>query len=314
MEMLEQHLWHELPPHTGSYAKISQKENVDTAVIFVHGWNGGADKTWYNFQGLVDSSERCEHWEKCDLFFFEYESVWNHIATSSGGLWDFLEGIYPEPKDDWFAANFAEIGIPELALEADLSALPCARHYTNLVLVGHSEGGVVIRKMLLDIIQTGVGMPKRAAAGRLAESQQDSSIEFAPSAPNPSLQFPATVELRLFAPALFGYRPSGGPGLVATSPGVGDLLHWSLNASPAYQDLKDPTKLLEPLQAETEKLAPENPMLRARITWAIDEHIVAIGPGRYTIDHQAKDAPGRTHSSVCKPTQHYLDPLEFCEL
>lgn len=139
------------------------------------------------------------------------------------------------------------------------------------------------------------------------------------TAPDPAL--PLQGKLRLFAPALFGYRPSGLLGAIANSPGLGDLIDWSLvSSSPAYQALRNRKTgqrskfLSDDMQRRTEDLAARHPILRARVLWGSEEHVLDRGPGRYTTDVSRDQAEGKTHTSVCKPTPEYLHPLEFCEL
>jgi hypothetical protein len=126
----------------GSYALVSDGLEVDTAVIFVHDFLGDAQGTWLNFQEMI-CSQGNEHplWAKCDVFFFSYRSFRDDITESAGALLKFMRAIFPKPPSWVFEIPEQLKGFSSLL---DLTKdIPTYRH---LVLVGHSEGGIVIRR------------------------------------------------------------------------------------------------------------------------------------------------------------------------
>lgn len=295
------HFQHFLPQYSGSYAYISGSEEVDTAAIFVHGFFGDATKTWYDFQHLVDVPACRDKWIACDLFFFQYSSVWAHIHANSFRLQRLVADLYPRPKRELFSLDLRTLGFGLAdAAEPQITVLPAERNYKRVLLVGHSEGGVIIRQALLTMIQGRT----RAAAGDENASVGGSEGGHAPP---PALD----GAVRLFAPALFGYRPSGLLGALARSPFVGRFVDWVLSStSSAFQDLSDPRELLSSLQAQTETLASSHAILRASILWGENEHVLKTG--QYQDDAIVEFVPGGTHTSICKPRPDFLRPLEFC--
>ena len=294
------HLTVDLPGYPGSYGLISQDESADCAAIFVHGFGGDAEMTWFNFQGLLDLEKHREHWSKYDLFFWQYQSLWDHIEASSDRLRHLMEDLYPIPNPQLFEIELGTL---------ELSALPTDRRYSKLMLVGHSEGAVIIRHMLLRLKER-----SQAAAGVGGGDRQmvyEITAEGPEAGSNAKTNMPVG-KLRLFAPALFGYRPSGFLGLIANSAFLGTFVDWIFSStSPPYQDFREPAGLLAELRKETESVATHHSILRARILWGGEERIVK--PGQYRDDVIHDFIEGGTHTSICKPSPTFLVPLEFCE-
>jgi hypothetical protein len=118
--------------------------------------------------------------------------------------------------------------------------------------------------------------------------------------------------LCLFAPALYGALISGWKGTLLKFPFVGDLVECRLNRSPAYQQLKDSSTVLEDIRRNTEDLAKQFPgvaALRARNLCPKNDTIAAIG--NLITDFSTEYETGQTHTSICKPSRHYLRPLAF---
>lgn len=111
-----------------AYAYISNDAEVDTAVIFVHGFKGNPTTTWEKFQSMIDShGARFPEWNHADVFFFTYLDTIDSIDDSADGLRGFVDTVFPSTSK------------PLATL------LGFQREYRKLVLVGHSEGAVVIR-------------------------------------------------------------------------------------------------------------------------------------------------------------------------
>jgi pimeloyl-ACP methyl ester carboxylesterase len=305
--MKARHFTHELSRFPGSYVRLSEAEPVDTAVVFVHGFNGDSQWTWANFQLLIDDTESTdlvEWWSHADLYFLQYESVIEHLQSSSDTSRDFLNSIYPVPDAALFLQDVRCLwglpedleSVPEAIVDANgsiVSVLPSDRQYSKLILVGHSEGGAIIRQCILDQIQT---------AGVLDSTTEDR---------NGSRPGFMSARLRLFAPALFGYSPSGLLGILVRLPFLGSVTDAVLSASPSYQDLRHPSEFLKLLRDKTERCAQQDhsPALRASILWGTREQILKVG--RYEQDTIYAHVKGSDHAAICKPTQDYLTPLEF---
>lgn len=269
-----------------SFALVSPHTNVRTAVVFVHGFGGDACETWANFQLAVDDQDAFgRDFDQIDLFFLAYNSIWERVGSSVDRLKEFIRSLIQDPDDSHFAIPLD----PLLARHADDItddslgyALPETRVYERLVLVGHSEGGVIVRKVVLNAVTA-----------------------------NPVSPLHSSSDVILFAPAIFGYAPSGLIGVLANLPGFGSLIDAALQGSPAYQDLKDLSTVLLPLQSETEASQPHHRGCRASILWARNDHIVRDGKGKYAADHDAQYEDDQGHISICKPRDGYFRPVEF---
>lgn len=162
-----------------------------------------------------------------------------------------------------------------------------------LFLVGHSMGAVAIRQLVLDCCER-----KESPYGLPAV------LEVIP-----------TAEIRLFAPAMLGFKPSGFLGYA-----VGALLEipllrpWiapALDANPIIRQLGPEHPSIKALQKRTEEMARRHghPGLRAQIVFGEYENVVERG--RYIFDETARPIPDKDHNSVCKPNARYLEPLQF---
>src|ERR1019366_1545656 len=280
---LDRHYHHNFDKFPGSFSLISPSENVSRAVIFVHGFGGDACETWSDFHSLIDDLEEIEKWSAAtDFFFFDYRAVWERIDSSVERVLTFIRAIIPTPDSRLFRIDINPVLADQVLGGSFVSALPAERSYEKAILIGHSEGAVVLRKAILEA----------HAEGR-------------------SLSWGMSIlgaRLPLFSPALFGYMPTGLLGILAPFPGIGAVINSVLNASAAYQDLNDLYMLLAPLQHDTEKLAESTTYqaFRAHILWSREDHIVK--QGRYKCDTR-EFVDGRTHITICKPDRDYTLPL-----
>jgi len=269
------HHYHYFVEFPGSFALLAPFDSVDNAVIFVHGFGGDACETWAHFQLLIDDLVAVSPgYANADLFFFQYHSLAERIVSSVNRLLQFFDALIPEPNLEHFMVAFDPVLIdPEQSNVRSVLLGP--RHYRRVVLVGHSEGAVVIRKAILE---------RAEGASSLLQSR-----------------------LRLFAPALFGYQPSGLLGTIAKFPGMGSVIDAILWGFPAYQDLRD-TKDLSDLQSQTEALEGHlgSSGFRAHILWARKDHIVK--QDKYKEDKDDFEE-GHNHVSICKPNKDYPKPL-----
>jgi hypothetical protein len=94
------------------------------AVLFVHGLNGSR-KTWGDFKEFIENDPSLDY----EVFYYEYPSSWIRIIP-------FLQDKYASPR--------ALAGGLKTYIDTVLS------EFNEIVLVGHSLGGVLIKKYLVD--------------------------------------------------------------------------------------------------------------------------------------------------------------------
>lgn len=159
--------------------------------------------------------------------------------------------------------------------------------YKRIILVGHSQGGVVIRNAVLKRFKSTWSRSRKPKSRKQLMN----------------------ARLYLFAPAIAGFRPAGFLGILVKLPGVGQIVQAFLNNWAGYQDLAPDSELLKALKSETERAARKNPSsaLRADILWGYKDRVVH--PTKY--ENDAEEFVEKDHVSVCKPIDEFLLPLEF---
>lgn len=293
-DLTDRHHFHYLIDPPGSFVLIAPSDTAETAVVFVHGFGGDAAGTWAHFQQLIhDREDFREYYAAVDLYFVQYEAVWESINSSADRLATFLAKVVFDPDSPQFKVALGplqpgvETPISDTLGSKDASgdsraatavARPAGHRYSRLVIAAHSEGGVVVRQTILNTYKPGANTLLHDA------------------------------RLALFAPALFGYEPSGVLGTLMNFPGLGRVIDACLRSSPAYRDLQRDSKLklLATLQTETEKLQDVATGFKASLLWGRKDRI--LQDGRYAKDDSAyKDDLG--HVAICKPTVDYDDPI-----
>ena len=267
-------------PSSGLSCRVYASLNlqVDTAAVFVHGFHGDEERTWRFFQEMIDEDQAFASW---DAYFVGYRSTREEIGATAYKLTKLIHKIFPQPPREIFERR-VPYGQAEVRIRENVS------RYERLVLVGHSQGGAVIRKAVLE----------EAKDALHAGTVEDSPL--------------CGADLALFAPALFGMFLSGWKGF-ASATSAWKLIGAILTASPSFKELQVGSQFLTRLQDETTALARDNPgkvaALSARIAWAAYDEIVQGGL-RYDCDPSYKILEGN-HSGVCKPNGHYAKPLLF---
>jgi hypothetical protein len=220
-------------------------------------------------------------WQQSDLLFVGYDSLRETITGVAARLRTELPRFYPH--------------LPAHLLEA--GGVPL-RHqvapYDQLLVIGHSLGGVVVRRALADAAQDWLDRRTTDAA-----------------APRPALLH---AHVRLFSPASAGFQGAGPLGVLKASPGwLGVNMY--LRRSSAYSDLQPGSTLLTAIRSRTEQFVATNAAdfqaLRAAILWANPEDVVISE--RYDTDFVESVAHGTSHRTVCKPNQSYRTPWVFVE-
>jgi hypothetical protein len=267
-----------IPEFRKSYALLSLNHSADTAVIFVHGFAGSPTGTWLDFHGLVKiCSPNYPWWDNADLFFYSYESLRTPILVNAGSFDRFVAHILS--KDPTGIPRFpASTGSP----------------HSKLVLVGHSEGAVVIRRWILNCFKK---IEK-------ASDYKDDRILTAARA-----DLALNSQLRLFAPACMGTNFSSLLGFATSF----SLISAIASSSLVRNELKPNSPILEPLKTGTENASAkfrEIHGFKAKVLFG--EHDQVVHTEAYDCDDIDPDFPtGHDHTSVCKPEFKYLKPLEF---
>ncbi|MFD7008066.1 esterase/lipase family protein [Rhodococcus jostii] len=248
---------------------------VSRLVVFVHGFMGKAVTTWSNFE--VGAGHR-DWWREADLLFVGYRSTKETITGVANRLRREIPEFYPTP----FPAAMNVGGHP---VRKDAGS-----PYSELVVIGHSLGGLIVRRALCDAAM------EWDKAGR--------------TDPKPAL---LTAQIRLFSPASAGFRAAGFLGILrATS--LWRAINMVLSRAPAYTDLQPDSSVLRNTQERTERLACQIGFesLAAKIIWANPDTVVISE--RYTTDHVDGTWDETTHTSVCKPERDAFEkPWIFAE-
>lgn len=253
------------------YAVVS-RARPRRLIVFVHGWRGSAYDTW----GAFDEPPTDEWWAESDLLFVDYDSTGESVDATATRLRTRLEEFYPVPSR-------LLVCLGDVAVRED-SETP----YEELVLVGHSLGGLVARRAVVDAID---------------EWRMDGY----PSAMRPGI---LDARLRLFSPASAGFLPRGFLGALQVTP-VWWAVEMFLNRG-AYPELKQGSITIIKTQQRTEAYGSKNGNARslsASILWANPEKVVATE--RYDTDTRTRTADGKNHATVCKPSPDYGVPYEF---
>ena len=250
-----------------SFALMSTSSAVHRAAIFLHGWGGKPHKTWRRFQDLILDEPA---WVDTDAYFLGYDSVGDELSLSADHLTGFLRLVCPRVPERLLADTFRDTTYPIRTAEQD---------YDELMLLGHSAGGVVIRLAVLDDLQRVAHGDAPAAEGLLAAAR-----------------------LRLYAPALSGERIAGLRGRIINAVGFSGLSALVRGGSPSAQELAQSSQLLTALRDDTTYFAGQQPdvhALRAQILWAHHDDVVTGRGYRHDAAWRAGDT---SHSSVCKPS------------
>ena len=282
-----QHSYIALPKHSKCFVLLSDahESDVKRAVVFIHGFNGSAKGTWTDFMSLVDDPQASTNWwEAADLFFFDYQSdsVFRQLTNNTLKIYKFIEEIFPKPEIIGRAYAYRSESF----------------EYDELFLVGHSEGGLLLRRVIVEAAQRDTTIGTFMRDSRYAEISQ------------PAAAGMLKAKMRLFAPALGGDMQSGLVGVLASLPVVSN----ALSASAAKKGMDQGAPSVTEARKRTDRYAEYLwfDCFRAHIIWAEKDSI--INSEKYTEDRQCHNFPtGTTHTGICKPTLIYPLPLNFVE-
>lgn len=278
------HAEQKISDYVGSYASLSVSQS-DTAVVFVHGFWGDSVSTWRNFQTLIDSSPPyAKIADRTDFYFYDFKTRKDTVNGHSSEFQKFMHKVFPLAERKLFGEVHSSARLLNRMLRSVLSKLPPSeitfpRNYTNLVLVGHSLGGVIVRRALLNDLDA-----------------------------NGSSSCCINAKLRLFAPAQAGFRQKDAlSSAMNTNPVTGLFLAFTLVENRAFNDLMPGSPPLEQLKTDNIALA-KYASCRAKIAWAKGDFVVF--DTKFSGDNELR-ITGKDHRSVCKPRNDYLDPLEM---
>ncbi len=273
-----------IPGYGKSYALLSKAEGVDTAVIFVHGLGGKPTSTWRDFQGLADEySTEYTWWTTSDMFFYAYESLHTPIRQNASLLGVFVGAVW---QGTWEGTDSSD----------------STMKYKDLILAGHSEGGVIIRRLILDRYEE-IELKVREANPGADANRLKASMKHALGS-----DFVLASYLRLFAPACRGTNFSSWVGFLTS---FSHLVSAITASSLVRNELLPESPVLNTLKTGTEKAHAEFHEVRGLFTqplFGVPDQIV------YSESYQGEkllwDA-GYDHSGVCKPDYTHKRPLEF---
>jgi hypothetical protein len=291
------------------FALLARKP-PENAVVFVHGFGihgfgGSPTTTWVGFEHLIDELQgQSAPWSRCDLFFYGYRSH-NQIAPLGENLVRFISTVAARKEGLILQIDFALPSSNEKMYGSSLrlSLGRGTEPYRNLFLVGHSTGAVVIREAIR------LKLREITARGRditawFAQVVRPDDAEYAD-------WLVASAFLRLFAPAHLGVMAAGLLGGVSSLPRIEKVVNAYIRCNPLYQNLRPGSPTLVDLRKETETLYEKHKIqaLKALSLFGEREDVVFIGS--YCHDEQLPTEKGQNHTSICKPTRHYIKPLEF---
>jgi hypothetical protein len=281
------HTRSDIPGYDKSFALLSEgTEEIKRAIVFIHGFDGHAKKTWTDFLSLIDDPAVSDWWERSDLYFYHYQwaSMFRKVSRNKFDVLKFVNHVWPDPPNALFSSG-------SVALRQDV-------HYEELFLVGHSEGGLILRKIIVDVADKDAAIQQYRMHGRLAQTAEPAATGL--------LQ----AKLRLFAPAIGGETVSGLIGVLSRLPVVSAFA----GSVPAKLSLGSTSSAVTSAREATDEYSEYLQMegFRGHIMWADNDTI--IEPDRYKRDLECVNPPaGTTHTSVCKPKKSYKDPLTFVE-
>jgi alpha-beta hydrolase superfamily lysophospholipase len=261
----------DVPSFQSAFLQVRNEVPCRRLVVFMHGFGGNCVSTWKHFE---NAHKMDPWWMDADLLFLGYTSTKRDPQGVAYALKNLLPQVYPQLPASWVARAGRSVN--------------GEAQYEELYLVGHSLGGVIVR---------------RAIATATEEWEKGDLAELP--------RWLADARLRLFAPATGGFDPARSLGALRAA-----LPTWAAIAiksqSRALQDLWDPeSELLSGTHAETVRLADSHPSIAALVSvtlWADDDAVVRRLDYGDDVHHWQ---PGVSHKKVCKPNETNRHPLQL---
>ena len=187
---------------------------------------GDPQSTWEKLQYYVDRLPD-EPFRNADLYFYDYSAEDDFVEVSAKRLHGFINEVFPVPDGNLFRVRLSDL---DWRLADDPEGITLREHfrYFRLVLVGHSLGGVVIRRLIAD------------EALNLASSESSTPL--------------LDSEVVLMAPAHLGFQHSGKAALLTLLPFSALVLRCAFLFR-AFTELQPGCHCLTQLHSETAKMA-----------------------------------------------------------
>lgn len=108
--------------------EIRVRPQINSAILFLHGFSGDKDETWDRFTWILKAEESLDKWDILSLGY----------STSLG----------PDIKGIWSADP--DLPILSLHFRTRMKANDSLAKYSSLVIVAHSMGGLIVQRALID--------------------------------------------------------------------------------------------------------------------------------------------------------------------
>lgn len=272
-------------------------EEPQRAIVFVHGFFGNARTTWRAFQRLAD--EVCDDWwAQSDLYFYCYDS-WSQSEFQAQDFREFLKDVLQGFRSQSYVDNPPPASLYDRR-SADKALLNSRKEYRELLIVGHSTGGVIVRQAVVQLMD---------AYSNTKSSGPRASIS--KELPKPKVGL-LDASLRLFAPANCGAICSGRLAIAGNAPVSEIILALILRSRPLFENIREGSTLLERLRSNTEAYFEQFPAVKALTAHSLfgkDEAIVTAD--KYDCDRRCRGQESQSHTTICKPSRGFDIPMKF---
>ena len=238
-------------------------------LVFVHGFGGQANETWNEMSHFVCGSEA---FSQEDVVFLGYESRRSRAQVSAARVFELLDVLAENPSEIMsLSMGGMHLRGPEFK-------------YSEFVLIGHSLGGAICRRVVLDAHLNGK-------------------------------QWATKLKVMLFSPAHLGADviKLAQNALFAFS--LGSILASAARfRNPVLQDLEPNSRFISDLQSDTDALIEQTgcPSLRANLVVHAEFENV-VDTNRFGQDPVPVVFAGHDHISVCKVDHENQRPVDVIE-